>query len=320
MKTLRFVILAALLGAPSIAAAIPGETGVYGINDSGVITGYYFDLVGEHGFVEAGGVFTTINVPGGFDTGADGINDAGQVVGSYLEGGFHGHGFVESGGHYTTIDDPIAVATAGSTFASDINSAGDIVGIYQTITGGVADHGFVDIGGVFTTIDPPGGTFNLSGINSAGVIVGSNGSTGFVDDHGVFTTISDPLATLFTSATGINDAGAVVGYYDDGTASHLDQHGFMDVGGVYTTIDDPLAGLGGTKVQGINNAGAIVGVYATVDGPVDGFVDIDGVFTDVRDPLASEIPEPAEWSLMLIGFLGLGWAVRRGRTTRQSLA
>jgi probable HAF family extracellular repeat protein len=52
-----------------------------------------------------------------------------------------------------------------------------------------------------------------------------------------------------TEAFGINDAGQIVGQYQDATGTH----GFLLSGGISTTLDDPLA-TGGTFAQGISAA------------------------------------------------------------------
>src|SRR6266849_2362906 len=71
-----------------------------------------------------------------------------------------------------------------------------------------------------------------------------------------FTTLDDPLA-ISEAVFGINDAGQVVGVYDD---ANRHGHGFLYSGGTFTTLDDPL-GTGGTSARGINDAGQIVGEY-----------------------------------------------------------
>jgi probable HAF family extracellular repeat protein len=75
---------------------VPGATEApiaNGINDSGQIVGTYSDFVcsvgnvplacsgGEHGFLDTGGSFTTIDFPGAESTFAVGINDSGQIGG-----------------------------------------------------------------------------------------------------------------------------------------------------------------------------------------------------------------------------------------------
>ncbi|TMJ80734.1 MAG: hypothetical protein E6G76_26320 [Alphaproteobacteria bacterium] len=102
----------------------------------------------------------------------------------------------------------------------------------------------------------------------------------------IFTTIDDPLATTTTIASGINDAGQIVGQFRD--ASNR-AHGFLLSGGSFITIDDPAAtGPGsGTFVQGINDARQIVGSYIDARGS-HGFLLSGGTFTTLNDPLATD--------------------------------
>jgi probable HAF family extracellular repeat protein len=74
-----------------------------------------------------------------------------------------------------------------------------------------------------------------------------------------YTTLDDPLQTDFmTQASGINDAGQIVGLYHNSSG----YHGFLYSAGTYTPIDDPLATIS-TVASGINAAGQIVGYYAS---------------------------------------------------------
>jgi probable HAF family extracellular repeat protein len=66
-----------------------------------------------------------------------------------------------------------------------------------------------------------------------------------------FTQINVPGAVL-TQAGGINNAGEIIGLFQDGLGV---QHGFLDSGGSFTTIDGPVPPTGAT---GINNTGQIV--------------------------------------------------------------
>jgi probable HAF family extracellular repeat protein len=97
----------------------------------------------------------------------------------------------------------------------------------------------------------------------------------------IYTTLNDPLATTYTTATGINDAGQIVGYYVDGSGV---QHGFLYSNGTYATFDDPLATSGVTRPYGINNAGQIVGFYTDNTGE-HGFLYSNGTYTTLDDPL-----------------------------------
>jgi hypothetical protein len=140
------------------------------------------DAAGQQilGYLYSGGTFITIGVPGATFTSVSGINDAGQIVGSYETGEGEPKGFVDNGGVFTTISAPGATILS----ANGINDAGQIVGTY----------------GLELKVD--------------GKTIGST-TRGFVDNGGVFTTISVSGATPFTDtfATGINDAGQIVGDY-----------------------------------------------------------------------------------------------------------
>jgi probable HAF family extracellular repeat protein len=70
-----------------------------------------------------------------------------------------------------------------------------------------------------------------------------------------------------TEASGINDAGAVVGEYTD--SSGID-HGFLWQGGSFTPIDVP--GAVDTVAFGVNDAGAVVGRYTHSSGTVHSFI------------------------------------------------
>ncbi|HYM91868.1 MAG TPA: hypothetical protein VEW91_09580 [bacterium] len=73
----------------------------------------------------------------------------------------------------------------------------------------------------FTTIDAPGATRTwASGINDAGQIVGSFNNHGYLrTSWGAFTTFDVPGATD-TGAEGINNAGQIVGTFVAGDKNH----------------------------------------------------------------------------------------------------
>jgi uncharacterized membrane protein len=98
-----------------------------------------------------------------------------------------------------------------------------------------------------------------------------------------------------TQVNDINDAGVMIGTYQDATNA---SHGFMYSGGVFTKIDSPSAGTNtgacganatGTAAHGINNKGAIVGNYFDTGCNQHGFRYIvsTGTYTTIDDPNAS---------------------------------
>jgi probable HAF family extracellular repeat protein len=93
-----------------------------------------------------------------------------------------------------------------------------------------------------------------------------------------FTTVDVPGAT-FTSLTGINDSGQMIGFY---VAAGI-RYDFLLSDGTYTTLYGPNGT--GAFANGINNAGQIVGYYFGADGLVHGFLrDSDGTYTTLDFP------------------------------------
>jgi uncharacterized membrane protein len=185
---------------------------------------------------------------------AAGINNAGQIVGTYYN--TSGHGYLDNGGAFTSFDDPLVT---NGTQANGINNVGEIVGEYIDRNGGFGLYGFVQVP--------------------------------FVRANGGFVTIDDPSTNdVYTEANGINDAGQVVGDYEDAIpdpngGNQPQLNGFLLNGSVFTTIDDPLGFS--TTLTGINNAGIIGGFYNDASGKAHGFVDVDGVFITIDDPLGT---------------------------------
>jgi probable HAF family extracellular repeat protein len=128
------------------------------------------DATGGHGFLDTGGVFIPIDVPGSSFTQANGINATAQIVGLFRDG-TGTHGFLDTGGVFITIDVPDSSFNS-FTDASGINATGQIVGTFTD--NALRTRGFLDTGGVFTPIDVPGASLTVaSGINDAGQIVGA---------------------------------------------------------------------------------------------------------------------------------------------------
>jgi probable HAF family extracellular repeat protein len=117
-------------------------TQLTGINNSGLIVGYYLDVdfTAFHGFLrDASGNFTSIDVPfpDAIETIALGINDAGTIIGKYTDDDLNDHGFLYAGGNFSPLDFPGAT----NTIASGINDSGTIVGNYSFADS--PEHGFI---------------------------------------------------------------------------------------------------------------------------------------------------------------------------------
>jgi uncharacterized membrane protein len=112
-------------------------TVVDGINNAGVVVGYFFDSNGGiHGYTKTGDQFQTIDVPGALNTEIYGINNQGDLAGRYLVGDTR-HGFVLTrNGNLLTFDVPGAT----QTWVTAISENGNIAGFYETADGD--RHGF----------------------------------------------------------------------------------------------------------------------------------------------------------------------------------
>src|SRR5262249_13068926 len=95
-----------------------------------------------------------------------------------------------------------------------------------------------------------------------------------------YNTFDDPSAvTGSTTAAHVNDAGQIVGGYQDAGGAH----GYIVSGGIFTTLNDPL-GVKGTSATGINDTGQIVGTYTDPGGHQHGFIDNGGTYTTIDYP------------------------------------
>lgn len=141
-------------------------------------------------------------------------------------------------------------------------------------------------------------------INDEGQIVGDYESftaaftTGFLYQNGAFTTINFPEAT-YTVATGINNAGEIVGYYADGFSR---VHGFVYDRQSFSSIDTPNSV--GTWISGINNKGQLVGYYSDALSAFHGLLYDHGTLTTLDDPNAGVLG-----STRLLGINDAGRAI-----------
>jgi probable HAF family extracellular repeat protein len=101
-----------------------------------------------------------------------------------------------------------------------------------------------------------------------------------------FTAVDVPGA-LSTSAIGINNAGEIVGSFEDHAAGSM---GFVYMNGVVTTLNVP--GAVGTSATAISNSGTIAGSFTDIGPPTIQpllFVDTNGVFNPIAYPGATTI-------------------------------
>ncbi len=99
-----------------------------GINNAGNVVGFYMPTTTTSiGFLDIGGVITTLDPFSSTFTQALGIDNNGVIVGIYRDGSGNQYGYIDNGGTYTSID------PFGSTnvTVSGLNDLGQIVGFYR---------------------------------------------------------------------------------------------------------------------------------------------------------------------------------------------
>jgi len=169
----------------------------------------------------------------------------------------------------TTIQLPGALATIGV----GIDGSGRVLGYGYvddgTGTSTIVRRGFLWQNGTTIAFSVPGSDTLPTAISNNGLVVGTaydsqNVASGFVFNGASF-------AATGTYPTSVNDAGQIVGQYDDSGTPR----GFVSDGTTFTPIDVP----GGTnaRANGINASGAIVGQYQQADSSYAGFSMVGGI-------------------------------------------
>jgi hypothetical protein len=104
----------------------PSGTQALGINGAGTIVGTYYNGTVNQGFIDVGGTFTPVAVPGATSTTVSSIDSVGDIAGSYTDGGGISHGFVDVDGTFYTVDDP----NGSQSWILGFNNLGTVVGYY----------------------------------------------------------------------------------------------------------------------------------------------------------------------------------------------
>jgi probable HAF family extracellular repeat protein len=214
--------LGTLGGGNSQGSAINGPGEIVGwSNTTGNLT--------THAFAYNNGVMTDLGTLGGANSQADAINGNGLITGAAFDSSGNFKAFLYSGGSMTNL------GTLGGTYSEGfgINLAGQIVG-QSTTSGDAATLAFLYSGGTMTGLGTLGGTNSQAfAINDSGTIVGKADVNSFTTDAFVYsgghmTDLNSLLPggsgwTLWC-ATGINNAGQIVGY---GINSQGFEHAFL---------------------------------------------------------------------------------------------
>jgi probable HAF family extracellular repeat protein len=304
-------ILDATTGAQAIAYALNNSDVVVGQQQTPGIATYAFQY--------SVGTMTNLTAyanPGSYTFVAYGINDSGTTVGilSITSGSnYIAHAFSYSNGTLTDLGSLGSVSNGlltdvgslqgvGSSAAA-INNLGTIVG--DMPSGGVQAFSYSN--GVMTALGTLNGYANsaASAISDSGIIVGNSLTNGytesgvwghglggsatgqaFIYQNGVMTGLGfltgpafppNPVST--SGATGVNNAGTVVGWSNTGGV----QHAFSYSNGTMTDLGT-LGGTGGygSWANGVNDWGVIVGYADTASGAQHAFIYANGVMIDLN--------------------------------------
>jgi probable HAF family extracellular repeat protein len=264
---LLFVVFATAAEAPKLTfqfkkVKFPGavQASAYGVNNSGVIVGQYYDKNGVfHGFMLDHGKGTTIDDPNLTDTLCAGINSSGAIVGQYTAPSGDNHGFLYENGEFTDLH-PDRLSGA-----SGINDEGDIVGGYAHCDF-CQQHGYLWNGHKYKRLDVPGAQWTGAGsINNQGVITiiapdNSNFYHSYLYRHGKYTEVKVPGA-YETFIQDINNSGDLALIWED---QKQNNHGALRYKGLFYKFDYSKGVW--TDVFGLNDYHLIVGDYGAISG------------------------------------------------------
>lgn len=283
-------------------AGDPNFNQLLGINDSGVIAGYFGDgsVVPNNGYTLTAPYgpanYSLENFPASAQTQVTGINNPGETVGFYIDGVGNQHGFYNIGGVFHSVDNPASLpAPTGGVTTNQllaVNNAGMAAGFYVSpSSGNTFGETYDTLNNTFHAVNLGNGAIDVTAaaINDAGIVGGfyTNGatnSTGYILNGSVLTLVQDPLG-VSTQVLGLNNKGLADGDYVDSAGN---MHGFIYnlVSGQYATVDDPFA-ANGTTLNGLNDNNQLTGFY------------VDG--NNITHGLLVSIPEPAMLYLLLFG-------------------
>jgi len=245
-----------------------------------------------------------------------GVNDYATVVGVAENSNGLSRGFTRWSNGGLSFYTAKPAGSAVDTFFIDRNDNGVTIGVAGLVAPGTP---FSLLGSTFTLLTVTIGTithstFSPTRINKWGTIVGFyNGSSGTI--HGVKRwSNGQGIALDFPGAKetlpfGINDSGAIVGWYSTTLPPNEQRHGFLYHNGQWATLDYPSSSLQ-TVLAGIDNAGVIIGSTITGSTLQGSFVYENEVFKTVALP-NSAFPTVLSGISLARGLI-TGWSSRTG--------
>lgn len=260
-----------------------------------------FGCLGAAALISSASAITLVpvrDVPNSKKTSVFGLNDGNVIAGSYIGQDKVEHAFFGTlDGDYTTFD-----AGAGGSEARGINSAGFIVGFFDSQDGSTSDQTiFVrkPSGQLLTAADFAG---RAQSINSSNQIAGTYWD--FIDFEAVAFMgknakykhdVHIPAEHQASEAEGISDNGDVVGSF-----FMPPTHGYIVRGNDLTVVDYPSTKSIGTSLEGINSNGLVVGQWFDPKSRPHSFLlnSVTGTFTDIEVPGAKRV---SAWNLNNLG-------------------
>ncbi|MBA3916728.1 MAG: hypothetical protein H0X25_23355, partial [Acidobacteriales bacterium] len=147
------------LNIPNSSATYP-----YGINDLGMVAGYYLGKAAEVGFVKSGSTLDTLHVPNASATLAYGITASGEAVGNVIIGAGYGR-LLANAGEYKLIEIP---KVPGARVFGVSPEGAALVGSSKDNS-----HAFISRGKNTVLLQPASAVFAAAnGVNASGVVVG----------------------------------------------------------------------------------------------------------------------------------------------------
>jgi probable HAF family extracellular repeat protein len=214
-------------------------------------------------FIWENGVLQSLGTLGGTRSTGLGVNEQGDVVGWSRDATEATRAMVYGNGVMTDLNTAHSTPGWDLSFAWDINSSGQIVGVGDGPDGG---RGWLLSGGQLFDLGTLGGSSSDAyGINEAGDIVGrartaTEATHAFLYSNGLMIDLGT-LGGTTSQALEINDVGQIAGWSTDANGDRL---AFIYQNGTMIALAD--AGGGFNQAYGINDAGEIAGNARNAEG------------------------------------------------------